>query len=436
MSRSALLAILLGLVAAPAAAQTINLTTDPASAKIYRIEKTGIRTLLGTGAARVKVEKQELNQIVIEAEGYQTLMRSFPHGEKYPKNLKVTLENRLIKVTALPYDAQILLNGKVIGTQAVDVIIPPDAPATVEVKKPGFRTVSKTYRNQDGADAPPLSENFELRDRVVLVTSRPSEAQIAVDGTTQGDRGAADVVVPFDKCVNVRVSLLGYKPEEQRFCNKEQAQQPVPLNAQLDLRDRLTNLHTTPSNAGIKVDGRQVATGDFALTVPKNQCVEVIVAADGYASQKKQYCNQVNMPDPPTDEHIALPVDEAYSSATLSDQANVNFTIEVSPAKRLDSAWSTISQIIMNKFDVLEVTDKETGYMRTAWQVNYFPNSTVRTRVIIKLGSAKPLKFIAKVASEHADGHANIKDDEAFKEWGWILNSYKDIINELQARLR
>ena len=30
MSRSALLAILLGLVAAPAAAQTINLTTDPA----------------------------------------------------------------------------------------------------------------------------------------------------------------------------------------------------------------------------------------------------------------------------------------------------------------------------------------------------------------------------------------------------------------------
>ena len=85
-----------------ATAQTINLTTDPPSAKIYRIDRSGIHTLLGTGVARFKVEKNEANQIVVEAEGFQTVMRAFPKGPDYPRNLKLTLDTRLVKVSALP----------------------------------------------------------------------------------------------------------------------------------------------------------------------------------------------------------------------------------------------------------------------------------------------------------------------------------------------
>ena len=419
-----------------ATAQTINLTTDPPSAKIYRIDRSGIHTLLGTGVARFKVEKNDANQIVVEAEGFQTVMRAFPKGPDYPKNLKVTLDTRLVKVSALPYDAQILVNGKVLGTQSVEVLVPADALATVEVKKPGFRTLTRTYRNAAAADVPPLTEHFELRDRLVLVTARPAEARILADGAPVGDRGAADVIVPYDKCVNVRVTMLGYKPAEHQFCNKEQSDQPIPLNAALELVDRQVNVHATPASATIMVDGATVGQGDFALTVPQGQCVEVIAAADGYVPETKQYCNQVNRPAPPPEEHLGLAVDDAYSSATLSDQANINFTIEVNPKKTTEQAWSTISQVILNKFDVLEITDKDTGYMRTAWQVAYFPSSTVRTRVIIKLGSDKPLKYVAKVATEHAIGRQDVKNDQAFQEWGWIQNSYKDIINELQARLR
>ncbi len=426
----------LALLPLGATAQTINLTTDPPGAKIYRIDRTGIRTLLGTGVARFKLEKNDPNQLVIEAEGFESLTRAFPKGQDYPKNLRITLDNRLVKVSALPYDAQILVNGKVMGTQAVDVIVPPDVPTTVEIKKPGFRTLSKNYRNAAGADLPPLTDHFELKDRLVLVTAKPAEARILVDGSPVGDKGAADVVVPYDKCVNVRATLLGYKPEEHQYCNKEQSDQPIPLNAALELADRQVNLHATPTSATIQVDGAKVGQGDFALTVPDGQCVEVIAAADGYVPATKQYCNQVNRPAPPPEEHLALPVDEAYSSAIQSDQANVNFTIEVNPKKTDEQAWSTISQVILNKFDVLEITDKDTGYMRTAWQVSYFPNSTVRTRVIIKLGNARPLKYVAKIATEHANGRQDVKNDQAFREWGWIQNSYKDIINELQARLR
>ncbi len=419
-----------------AVAQTINLTVDPPAAKIYKIERTGIRTLLGTGLARFKVEKNDPNQLVFEADGFETLTKAFPKGQDYPKDLKITLANRLVKVSALPFDAQILVNGKAVGTQSADVVVPPDVPTTVEVKKPGFRPLTRSYRNAAGADIPPVTDHFELKDRQVLVTARPSDARILVDGTPVGDRGAADVVVPFDKCVTARASLLGYKPEEHQFCNKEQSDQPIPLSESLELRDRQVNLHATPTLAKISVDGQVVASGDFQLTVPQGQCVEVIAAADGYVQQQKQYCNKVNMPDPPPEEHLALPLDEAYSSAVQSDQANVNFTIEVNSNKTESQAWSTISQVILSKFDVLEITDKATGYLRTAWQVAYYPNSTVRTRVIIKLGSDQPLKYVAKIATEHANGHQDVKNDQAFKEWNWINNSYKDIINELQARLR
>jgi hypothetical protein len=55
----------------------------------------------------------------------------------------------------------------------------------------------------------------------------------------------------------------------------------------------------------------------------------------------------------------------------------------------------------------------------------------------VKLGDTSPLKYIVKIASEQSGfAKTSVKDDDAFEEWDRILNSYKDIINELQARLR
>lgn len=37
-----------------------------------------------------------------------------------------------------------------------------------------------------------------------------------------------------------------------------------------------------------------------------------------------------------------------------------------------------MSQIVVTYFDTLEITDKTTGYLRTAWSVKTFPNNTIR----------------------------------------------------------
>ena len=80
--------------------------------------------------------------------------------------------------------------------------------------------------------------------------------------------------------------------------------------------------------------------------------------------------------------------DEAHRQSISTDLANVNFTIAVRPEILEDDAWKLLGSIVTTEFDVLEVIDKETGYMRTAWQVEGFNGSTIRTRVIVKLGDS------------------------------------------------
>ena len=59
-----------------------------------------------------------------------------------------------------------------------------------------------------------------------------------------------------------------------------------------------------------------------------------------------------------------------------------------------------MSQIVMTYFDILEITDKTTGYLRTAWSVKTFPNNTIRTRLIVKVADSATLKYVVKLSSE------------------------------------
>src|SRR5207253_11282862 len=126
------------------------------------------------------------------------------------------LDTRLVQVTALPYDATIFVNGERKGSRALSVKVPRDQPVTVEIKKVGMKPESRTYRFE-GATVPPAQDKFELKDRLVRVETVPSGGAIKVDETVIAT-GAADVVVPFDKCIQVRGEREGYAPKEIRLC--------------------------------------------------------------------------------------------------------------------------------------------------------------------------------------------------------------------------
>ena len=89
-------------------------------------------------------------------------------------------------------------------------------------------------------------------------------------------------------------------------------------------------------------------------------------------------------------------------------------------------------------FDELEQIDRETGYLRTAWVYKRYPNRTVRTRVIVKINNREPLKYSLKISSEECSDRTKLdsRDDDDFRPWDRVLNKYKEIISEMQARLK
>ena len=53
-----------------------------------------------------------------------------------------------------------------------------------------------------------------------------------------------------------------------------------------------------------------------------------------------------------------------------------------------------------------------------------------------KQATTSPLRYTVKLVSEHSYIAKSAKDDEAFQAWSRILLRYKDVINEIQERLK
>lgn len=92
---------------------------------------------------------------------------------------------------------------------------------------------------------------------------------------------------------------------------------------------------------------------------------------------------------------------------------------------------------MLNYIDVIEMTDKETGYLRTAWSLQTFKQNTIRTRIIVKESSINPLAFKVKLISEESgEAMTSVKSDHLYKEWDRVLRSYNNTISEFQARIK
>lgn len=195
-------------------------------------------------------------------------------------------------------------------------------------------------------------------------------------------------------------------------------------------------LGVSEADAEIHVNGRLIGKGSAEITVPKESCVTVIVKKVGYLTEKIEFCNKRGMSSPPKSYYIEMQNDDAYDASIQTDIANVDIELVVDEMDK-DTAWKLINQIVLSYIDVIEMTDKETGYLRTAWSLKAFKQNTVRTRIIIKESSSDPLVFKAKLVSESSGSPlTSVKSDELYKEWDRVLRSYSDVVSEFQARVK
>ncbi len=188
-------------------------------------------------------------------------------------------------------------------------------------------------------------------------------------------------------------------------------------------------------DAEIYVNGKLLGKGNLEIKIPKKSCMTVVVKRMGYLTEKIEFCNKKNMPKPPKTYYLEMRRDDSFDASVQTDIANTDIELKTTFGK--DKAWKLINQIVLTYIDVIEMTDKETGYLRTAWQLKSFLQNTIRTRIIIKESSTDPLIFKIKLVSESSGmARTSVKSDEYYKEWDRVLRSYSNVISEFQARLK
>jgi len=197
---------------------------------------------------------------------------------------------------------------------------------------------------------------------------------------------------------------------------------------------KVVKLGVSEPDAKISLDGKLMGSGQMDVVVLSNSCVNLKIEKVGFLTEHITFCYKPNIAPPPKTYYVEMKKDDAYDATEATDMANID--IEIKTNKPELEAWKLISQIITSYFDVIEVTDRETGYLRTSWVVQTFKQNTIRTRIIVKLGSSDPLTYKVKLVSEQSgQPQTSVKSDELFKEWDRILRKYKEVVNEIQTRL-
>ena len=195
-------------------------------------------------------------------------------------------------------------------------------------------------------------------------------------------------------------------------------------------------ISTSEPDAKIIVDGQSLGTGNLKISIPKNVCVNVKITKPGFLRYEQTYCNKKGVTEPPKKQFFDMKKDDAEEASVKTDQANVDFSVEINPKLEINEVWKRTSQVVTDYFDAIEVADKETSYLRTAWIVQSFEQNTIRTRLIIKLSKSDPLTYKIKLVSEYSGSPlTSVKADEQFKNWDRLLRKYQNVISDFTTRL-
>lgn len=193
---------------------------------------------------------------------------------------------------------------------------------------------------------------------------------------------------------------------------------------------------TSEGDAKIIVNGQLVSSGSYVLKTDKDECYNIKAQKVGFLKYEATVCGKKAGPEPPKTLFFDMKVDDSEEASIKTDQANIDFEIHVNPDLSTSDAWKLTTQIVTDHFDAIEVSDKETSYLRTAWSVQSFEQNTIRTRLIIKLSKSNPLTFKVKLNSEYSGNHGtSVKADEQFREWDRILRKYRNVISDFSTRL-
>lgn len=274
----------------------------------------------------------------------------------------------------------------------------------------------------------------------VAVTTSPGTAKIYVDGSMLAT-GSFVVSVRKNACVRVEVREEGYISEVRTYCRSKGNSPPdadlITLKQDESLLPAVVSVTTSPQTAKILVNGVVMGSGSLPVSIPNGECLTVEIKEDGFIPEIRDYCKKYGVSRPPKSDYFKLLPDESYTSSIQSDIANNEILLGIKEDRSKDEAWKIIVSSILGKFDVLEMNDEKSGYLRTSWIGVTFKANTVRMRVIVKMSSENPLAYKIKFVSEFS-GRAGtpFSADEQYQPFGRILKKYDGFLEELMTKLK
>ena len=208
----------------------------------------------------------------------------------------------------------------------------------------------------------------------------------------------------------------------------------VHSNAQiLGIFGGTKTINVIPDNASIMVAGVEVATGTYTLNIGKQDYVVLRLSAPGYIDKTVR----VYKADKSKTLTFTLQEDEAWSaSETSSDLANKPMTVIVKEGMDANEVWKRIIYYTTDLFPNMEISDKDAGWIRSSWELQTFPYSTIRTRIEIKeVPGQGDLRYKVTLRSEYANNDCGL-NEQCFKQWERVLKKYKQAIEDLVNALR
>ncbi len=190
------------------------------------------------------------------------------------------------------------------------------------------------------------------------------------------------------------------------------------------------------TDAAIYSNGIKVGTGQAEILILNKSCVTINIEKVGFLNVEETICNKKGFPTPPKTKYYEMLPDPAFIASVQTDIANTDVEVELNPNRENVESWQILNQVVTNYFDVIEISDRETGYLRTAWNMQNFTNAAIRTRLIVKIGTLDPLSYKVKLVSEIGESGVSVKSDHKFAEWDRVLRSYETVIDQIVSRLK
>lgn len=202
----------------------------------------------------------------------------------------------------------------------------------------------------------------------------------------------------------------------------------LSLSCSAQFGGKVKTINVVPDKAKIIMGGAEVGQGSYSLNMGRQDYVMLRLTCPGYVDRVvRVYRN-----DKRNAITFTLEEDESFSASEAnSDLANKYMTVNVREGLDEDIVWKRLVLTISELFPNLEVNDKESGWIRSSWEVERFAYVTVRTRIEIKevMGFETP-RYRVRLQSEIASNECGTHD-ECFKAWDRVLKTYHQAINDL-----